>query len=199
MSQQNNNELTYFRNDKKSFELIFTKYYSSLLLFVERHTGDRDLAKDIVQDIFLKLYEISENIPEDFNVKSWLYKVARNAAIDYLRHLKVVDNNELLMAESMMYAGEVDEAINEELASKISQAINALPEQCRQIVYMNVMEGKKYTEIAERLNISINTVRTQISRGYRKLREQLSKDLASLILLFCFCRKKNPSQSILLQ
>ena len=166
------------------FEEIFRKYYPGLLLFVERHLGERELAKDIVQDVFYRLYESADQFPEDFNIKSWLYRVSRNAAIDYIRHLKVVDNNEVLMAESMMYATEVDEEISEEITVRINEAIDNLPEQCRIIVRMSVIEGKKYTDIAEELDISINTVRTQISRAYKKLREQLSSYWDGLILFF---------------
>ncbi|MEG0796613.1 MAG: RNA polymerase sigma-70 factor [Odoribacter sp.] len=190
MSKENKDEVIYSQNNKTEFEIIFKKYYPSLLLFVERHTGDRDLSKDIVQDIFFKLYEISNQLAEDFNIKAWLYKVARNAAIDYLRHLKVIDKNELLITEAMMYSSEIDETINEKLATKIKQAINTLPKQCRIIICMNIIEGKKYTEISEELNISINTVRTQITRGYKKLREQLSNDCGSLILLFYLLKLK---------
>lgn len=182
-------------HDTAYFEEIFRKYYPGLLLFVERHLGERELAKDIVQDVFYRLYESVDHLPEDFNIKSWLYRVSRNAAIDYIRHLKVIDNNEVLMAESMMYAAEVDEGINEEITVRINEAIDSLPEQCRQIIRMSVIEGKKYTVIAEELDISINTVRTQISRAYKKLREQLSSYWDGLILFFYLNNKENQSIS----
>lgn len=175
-----------FSDDLICFEEVFREYYPGLLLFVERHLGDREFARDIVQDVFHKLYVSGEWQLENFNIKSWLYKVSRNAAVDYIRHLKVIDHHRVLMAESMIYAAEVDEEINEELAARIRGAIGSLPEQCRVIIEKSVIEGKKYTEIAQELNISINTVRTQISRGYKKLREQLASSWDSLILLFCF-------------
>ena len=84
----------------------------------------------------------------------------------------------------MMYAAEVDETLNEELVHKINEAINSLPAQCQQIIRMSIMDGKKYTEISEELGISINTIKTQISRGYRKLRELLVADFNSLMLYY---------------
>lgn len=171
----------------QSFEEIFRKYYPVLLSFVERHVGDRDLAKDFVQDVFFKLYESKGDFPTDASLKSWLYTTSRNAALDYLRHLKVRDDHQLLMAESMMYAADVDEEISEELARKINEAINSLPAQCRQIVRMNIIDGRKYTEISTELGISVNTIKTQISRGYRKLRELLSADFNSLVLFYFHC------------
>lgn len=166
------------------FEEIFRKYYPSLLAFVERHVGDRDLAKDFVQDVFFKLYESKGEFPTDAGLKSWLYTTSRNAALDYIRHLKVRDDHQLLMAESMMYAAEVDETISEELAQKINEAINSLPPQCCRIVRMSILEGRKYTEISAELGVSMNTIKTQISRGYKKLRELLSDDFNALVLFY---------------
>lgn len=170
----------------EDFEEIFRKYYPALLSFVERHVGDRDLAKDFVQDVFFKLYESKGVFPTEASLKSWLYKSSRNAALDYLRHLKVRDEHQLLMAESMMYAADVDEVISEELARKIHAAVNSLPPQCCQIVRMNIIDGKKYTEISAELGVSMNTIKTQISRGYKKLRELLSDDFNALVLFYYY-------------
>ncbi|MDE6450968.1 MAG: RNA polymerase sigma-70 factor [Odoribacter sp.] len=166
------------------FEEVFRKYYPSLLAFVTRHVGDRETAKDFVQDVFFKLYESKVFFPSESSLKSWLFMTSRNAALDYLRHLKVVDQHQILMAESMIYAHEVDEKLDETLVRKIQKAVDSLPAQCRQIVRMNIIDGRKYTEISEELGISINTVRTQISRGYRRLRTLLSGDTDALLLLF---------------
>lgn len=166
------------------FEEVFRKYYPSLLAFVERHVGDREVAKDFVQDVFFKLYESKALFPSETSLKSWLFTASRNAALDYLRHLKVMDQHQLLMAESMVYAHEVDEVLDEVLVRKIQLAVNSLPPQCRQIVRMNIIDGRKYTEISEELGVSINTVKTQISRGYKRLRDLLSGDADALLLLF---------------
>ena len=97
------------------------------------------------------------------------------------------------MAEAMMYAADVDEVISEELTRKIHEAIDSLPLQCCQIVRMHIIDGKKYTEISAELGISINTIKTQIFRGYKKLRELLADDLNALVLFyFHIVRKENP-------
>ncbi len=167
-----------------AFEGVFRKYFPVLLPFVERHVGDRELAKDLIQDVFFKLYENFPNFSSDVSIKSWLYTSSRNAALDYLRHLKVQDNHKVLMAEAMMYAADVDEVISEELVCKINQAINSLPEQCQQIIRMHIIDGKKYTEISAELGISMNTIKTQIFRGYKKLRELLSDDFNTMVLFY---------------
>ena len=112
---------------EKQFEKVFKQYYPLLVAFIERHVGDVTLA----QDVFFKLYESKSAFTTDASLKSWLYTTSRNIAIDYLRHLKVEDNYQILAAEALMYAGEADEEINETLVRKINEALNTLPEQCR--------------------------------------------------------------------
>lgn len=179
------------KRDPGVYEIVFKKYYPKLVVFVCRHLGDQDVAKDVVQDIFFKLFENSYSLPDGFNLKSWLYKVARNAAVDYLRHLQVVDHHKFLMGEAMLASEEMDEEIDEDVYNRVNQAIESLPEQCRLIIKLNVIEGKKYLEIAEELDISINTIRTQVSRGYKKLREILSDEVNTLVLWLAFGKRKN--------
>lgn len=72
---------------EKQFEETFKRYYPLLVAFIERHVGDSDLAQDLAQDVFFKLYESKSDFPTDASLKSWLYTTSRNIAIDYLRHL----------------------------------------------------------------------------------------------------------------
>ena len=67
------------RRDSQVYEVVFKKYYPLLVVFVVRHIGDEDVAKDIVQDIFFKLFERGHSLPDNFQLKSWFYRVARNA------------------------------------------------------------------------------------------------------------------------
>ena len=178
------------RRDSKTYEVVFKKYYPLLVVFIVRHIGDEDVAKDIVQDIFFKLFESSRSLPDNFQLKSWFYKVARNAAVDYLRHLQVEDKYKFLMAEAMINVPDMDEEIDEQVYDKVNLAIESLPEQCRLIIKLNVLEGKKYQEIAEELGITINTIRTQVSRGYKKLREILAEEVGTSVLIYIFLKNK---------
>ena len=87
------------------------------------------------------------------------------------------------MADAMIVAEDVAENVDEEIYDRVNQAVESLPEQCRLIIKLNVIEGKKYLEISEELGISINTIRTQVSRGYKKLRDILSNERDTLILV----------------
>ena len=178
------------RRDSKTYEVVFKKYYPLLVVFIVRHIGDEDVAKDIVQDIFFKLFERGHSLPDNFQLKSWFYRVARNAAVDYLRHLQVEDKYKFLMAEGMINIPDIDEEIDEQVYAKVNLAIESLPEQCRLIIKLNVLEGKKYQEIAEELGITINTIRTQVSRGYKKLREILAEEVGTSVLIYIFLKNK---------
>ena len=113
-----------------------------------------------------------------------------NAAVDYLRHLQVEDKYKFLMAEAMISISDIDEEIDEQVYAKVNLAIESLPEQCRLIIKLNVLEGKKYQEIAEELGITVNTIRTQVSRGYKKLRDILSGVVDSSVLFFIFLKNR---------
>ena len=178
------------RRDSKTYEVVFKKYYQPLVMFFMRHVGNEDVAKDIVQDIFFKLFESGHSLPDNFQLKSWFYRVARNAAVDYLRHLQVEDKYKFLMAEAMISISDIDEEIDEQVYAKVNLAIESLPEQCRLIIKLNVLEGKKYQEIAEELGITVNTIRTQVSRGYKKLRDILSGVVDSSVLFFIFLKNR---------
>ena len=178
------------KRDTRTYEVVFKKYYQPLVMFVVRHIGDEDVAKDIVQDIFFKLFERGHSLPDNFQLKSWFYRVARNAAVDYLRHLQVEDKYKFLMAEGMIHIPDIDEEIDEQVYAKVNLAIESLPEQCRLIIKLNVLEGKKYQEIAEELGITINTIRTQVSRGYKKLREILAEEVGTSVLIYIFLKNK---------
>lgn len=171
------------RRDPAVYEIVFKKYYSPLVVFASRQVGDGEVARDLVQDVFLKLFEESQVLPKNVCLKSWLYTSVRNAAIDYLRHMQVTDKHKFLVAEAMLASGEVDEKVDEEVCERVNRAVASLPEQCRLIIQKSVFEGKKYAEIAEEMGISINTIRTQVLRGYKKLREMLSDEGEVPILL----------------
>ena len=111
-------------------------------------------------------------------------------ALGFLLHLYISDKYKFLMAEAMINVPDMDEEIDEQVYDKVNLAIESLPEQCRLIIKLNVLEGKKYQEIAEELGITVNTIRTQVSRGYKKLRDILSGVVDSSVLFFIFLKNR---------
>ena len=168
---------------RKEIEHIYHLYYPELVRFVERYIPDKGVAHDFVSDAFLRLWEEYEDETKKFDqthVRAWLYKVIHNAVVNYLRDLKIQDKHHVLLAEAMLLAEPEDPAENDDseahIIKQVNDAIDQLPPQCRKIVRSISLEGKKYQEVADELGISINSVRTQILRGFKKLREILSSD-----------------------
>ncbi|MGL5683904.1 MAG: RNA polymerase sigma factor [Marinifilaceae bacterium] len=185
--------MAYQFNNKSAFEEIFKKYYPDLVDSIFCQLGDREIAKDMAQDIFIKLYESKCTFKSISNLRGWLYQCANNACIDYFRAMKIRENHSTLIAEYLIFINEPYVEVDGVLTAKIKRALDLLPKHCRLIIRMNIEENKKYKDIANELNISINTVRKQVSRGYSKLRAYLNHNSSSFIL-YCALIKRNTFQ-----
>ncbi len=168
------------RGDEAAFEYVFNKYFEGLCLFAEAVTKDHDTAQDIVEDIFLQLWLNCKFKPIETSVKSYLYQSVYNNSVKHVmrrRRSEPLENMAQLQTSDYPAAN----LIEQELEEKATAIINSLPEQCRQVYLLNRDEDLKYREIAERLQISESTVKTQMSRAFAKLRESL-KDFLYLFL-----------------
>lgn len=161
--------------DLESIEGIFKTYYKSLCNIVFRIVRDKEAAEDVVQEMFLKIWKKRNEITIETSLKSYLFRAASNAAINYLHAEKRNKIKETLSLKETANSN-VDESykFNEtELESLINQALNNLPPKCKAIFLLSRLEGLKYQEIAERLCISIKTVENQMGIALKKLREEL--------------------------
>ncbi len=158
------------QSDAQAFKNLYHKYASMLYAFLWRKTGNVDLAKDLVQEVFIRTWNNREKLNPDMKVKSYLYRIAGNLAIDHLRYKTLhptaaIEDN---------FSGRLY-TINEnfDVEPKIREAVNGLPETQRKIFYLSRFEGLKHKEIAELLGISIKTVESNMSKALKKLREVL--------------------------
>ncbi len=161
------------RKDSVAFEKVFRDNYKSLYLFAENFVCDGQIAEDIIQSVFLKLWE-ADKTTSISNLKGYLYKATKNACLTHLGHLQMIDRHKEKLVEALVYSQNLDIEEDIELQKKIKDAVNKLPPQCQKIIYLKIYEGLKNEEIAEEMDISVNTVRTQIFRGYKMLRKHLS-------------------------
>ncbi len=177
-------------NDFIAFETLFKKYYKNLCVFAEHYVGEPEMAKEIVSDFFLKFWENRKNIQITSSVKNYYFASIHNQSLKYLEHLKVLKKykeyaeNRLRQIHFMnSISGDYPLAnlISQEIVGEIEAAINNLPDKCKEIFKLSRFENLSYEEISARLNISINTVRKQMSRALEKLRISLSKYLPLLI------------------
>lgn len=167
---------------KEAFSQIFKAYYAPLLRYAFTILKQQDEAEDIVQQVFITLWEKrAQGIHT--SIRSLLYKMVHNACLNRVKQLKVRTEyaNELKLSNNDANV-EGDVFINE-LDVKVNKAIDKLPEQCQRIFKMSRFEYKKYQEIADDLGISIKTVENQMGKALKIMREELKDYLPLVIIL----------------
>lgn len=166
-------------NQDKGFRYIFDSFYPGLLRFVKEYVKDDHEAEDILQNVFLTLWEKRASLKPDTNLNAYLFTLAKSQCLNHLKHLKVIDKyintKQVEYQESQLNYYAIDkfepEQIDiESLELMVEKAISELPEQCRKVFELSRYEGLKYKEIAQRLNISVKTVETHMSNALKTLR-----------------------------
>ena len=170
---------------EKDFAELFDLHFENLMGFVCSYVRDEEVAKDIVHDAFLTLWSNRKRLNPTYPVKSYLFTLAQNCALNYLRHLRVVTGNEQAVTELLEAANE-DLNDYEKRLVRLEEKLAQLPEKQREVLVKCVVEGKKYKEVAEELDITVNTVKTHITRALKFLRDELREDL--IMLLLCLKR-----------
>ena len=171
--------------DQNAFELLFHFYYPGLVMYSTQFTADRMEAEEIVQDFFVRFWQKHQQIIPSETLKHYLFLSVKNGSLNFLKHKKIEEKYIRSMTElsnhHLVY--DPDLYIASELQEKIKNAIDLLPEKCREIFIMSRMRGLKNEEIATELNLSKRTVETQISNALKVLRVEL-KDYVGLLILF---------------
>ena len=172
--------------DEAALEILFKEHFKSLCAYCQSRFGfELQVAKEIVHTGFIRLWENRETISSDLSVKAYLYKIIGNASLDMLKHERVKSAYaKHLSSITSDHTSENDfsESGYKQLAADIDKAVFELPDQMRRVFELSRYEGLKYAEIAARLNISIKTVETQMSRALAKLREKLARYLTIIIM-----------------
>lgn len=167
--------------DERAWKGLFSMYYAPLCVFVEgmMHCGEN--AEDIVQEALTKVWESDSRFDNDLALRFFLYKTARNHAISWMRKNGGHDMVDLsLMSDSMDEEGYAA-AVREELYRMLHEAIENLPDQQKRVMKMS-LQGKTGKEIAELLNLSINTVKVHKMKAMENLRKNAGEK--ALFLLF---------------
>lgn len=169
------------RGDEAAFKSLFDLYYRPLTLFALKYIDDVEEAKEIVQEFFIRFWSRHTEIDIRFSLKPYLYRGVRNACLNHIEASKVA-KRQLRDYRSPELTN--DNALGNMLLAEqeeiLLQAIDRLPEKCRQIFSMSRHENLSNQAIADRLNLSIKTVEAQISIALKRLREFL----ISIALLF---------------
>ncbi|MCL3782594.1 RNA polymerase sigma-70 factor [Prolixibacteraceae bacterium JC049] len=172
---------------EEAFKQLFDTYYLQLTIYANKYVSDLDQSRELVQDLFVRLYEKRNKLDIHTSLKAHLYQSVRNSCINLIKQKQMQsghhDNIKYLNSGNDMDT--TDKVLESELEHHIFQALDFLPEQCRKIFEMNRFSGLKNQEIADKLDISKRTVETQISKALKILRSKLSNYL-NVILLFLF-------------
>lgn len=178
--------------DEPTFQFIFKKYYTGLYYYAKKYLGDKHHAEEIVQNTFLKLWEKRETFTISKSFSSYLYKTVYNNCLNFLKHQQVKEKYKEYYTQKIKNAEEYYSISQEsgqsiyiakEIENDIDKAICKLPGQCRKIFELSRFEGLKNHEIAEKLEISKNTVQKQISIALCKLRSALVNYLPLLFII----------------
>ena len=175
------------QGDEHSFTLAFDRYYVPLCFYADKFIHDLDESRSLVQQEFVDLWIKRGKLIIHQSLKSYLFKSVQNSALDYLKH-KLVETKYLNQTQSKEISYDVDLIEEAELNARINGAIGELPEKCREIFLLCRFEELRYTEIAQRLGISIKTVEMQMGIALKKLRTKLSVNQSIKILLFLFSK-----------
>jgi len=171
---------------KYKFEKLFREHFTALCYFAQKYLGDIDSSKEIVHNVFIKIWENRTEFDWEKPAKSYLFTSVYNRSLNYLR-----DSRKFVSTDSAGFQNNpgdnspfTDSMEVAELESRIKLALAKLPEKCREVFELNRFEGKKYTEVAEQLNISVKTVETQMSKALKVLKEELKDYIYIFIFLF---------------
>ncbi len=176
------------QNNKAAFDDLFRKYYRQLCRFAYRFIFSHHLAEEIVQDVFVRLWQQKDQINISTSIIAYLYAAVRNQSINEIKknrihnyHLAEAHKNES-MAEEMIQENHQDER----LKNALDKACKSLPPKCREIFELSRIDGLTYEEIAEYLSISKKTVENQMGIAFNKLRQQLKPILHLLCTIFLY-------------
>lgn len=175
------------RGDEAVFDAVFRQWYDPLCHYAARMAdGDMDEAEDLVQQVFVKLWEQRARLDVAWSLKAYLYKSVHNSALNRLRaantRSKYLEYNVAQLENTSIQHDDT----SRELSERLQKALDLLPPQCRHVFELSRFEELKYREIADQLGISIKTVETQMGKALRLLRQQLADYLVTLIGLLCF-------------
>ena len=173
--------------DRQAYKNLFKKYYQPLLAYIITYTKDRIEAEDLIQETFIDFWDDRKKLDPDKSPKNYLYAIARNRYFDSKnqekRQLKLLES---VWDRALQERIEEDLEIQEKRIAKLKEVIESLPPKCKRIIELNKMEGLRYKDISEKLDISIKTIESQMGIAYKKIRKAFKDD--NLILFFIFSR-----------
>ena len=162
------------KGQESAYRELFRDYYRPLTVFALRYVNDLDQARDLVQDLFVHLYENRAAIQINTSLRAYLYQSVRNRCLNYLdQQLTRKQHQDKIRISALKETNLEAEIERNELEHRIFQIVDKLPDQCKKIFLLNRVKGLRNEEIAQQLGISKRTVETQISKALKVLKAKI--------------------------
>lgn len=154
------------------FKYVFDTYTPYLLSFTFRFIPDKEVCKDVIQEVFISLWENRKNT-EVKSLRNYLYTSAKNKCLTYLRHLGVQDRNQLYIVDAYLFDQTEPDVFDEDIKSDILKAVAELPKKMQRIFRAKYIHELSVKEIAEDFGISEHTVATQLKKARLRIRSEI--------------------------
>lgn len=157
------------------FRRVFDSCYDGLCRYAFTMLKDFDQAEDLVQSIMVKLWERRESLEIKTSVRSYLFRAVYNQCLNQLEHNTIKKKYDVGVQRIPGLDEQQPDVFPQELEDRIKKAVDSLPQQCRLIFMMSRYEDMRYSEIAEKLDISVNTIQNQICKALKILKDELKE------------------------
>ncbi|HEY9000108.1 MAG TPA: RNA polymerase sigma-70 factor [Mucilaginibacter sp.] len=188
LSQHTDSELVelWQEGNEYAFETLYKRYVVKLLSIASKKVDDYETAREFVQDVFISLFKLRDSLNPEISVLAYLHVALKNRVLNHYRHQNVHKRYEQYIAQQEMQLSDNTAAHlhSKELETHLKEEIRKLPQQCRTVFLLSREEGLPHKEIANHLNISVNTVEQHMRKALRILRTSMGNYLHLLILYF---------------
>ncbi|MDE5611306.1 MAG: RNA polymerase sigma-70 factor [Odoribacter sp.] len=185
------------QKDRRAYMELYDTYFKRLHRFALNFVFDYEVANNIVQVVFISLYENIAHLNLNVNLGGYLMTMVRNRSLNYLRDRAVEDRYKILYLEAVEQTETLEWLDDEELIEKLRNIIEKLPEKYRQICELRFYRNMKYSEIADSLSISETNAKVQVHRALQKIKEFLADEDFQIIALLALFEKSPQASSVL--
>jgi RNA polymerase sigma-70 factor (family 1) len=168
------------KQDKRRFEVFYKKYYRPLFTVAYRYVGNTEIAEEIVHDVFITIWNKAGQLNIQSSMKSYLFRSIVNSCLNHIKKEKTQSEKqsayEVALGQELGNGADEANEADEKLLKGLEDALELLPDKCKQVMYLSRFGKLKQQDIADQMEISIKTVKNHLTYGFKKLREHLEKN-----------------------